>query len=63
MDKNLSNYFYETFNIIQIEVRSTLQKIFGSEGSLSYKMKEKAMVDPKGVKMHLPVFVRDYTDL
>ena len=56
------NKFAALGKTFRIEVRSTLQKIFGSEGSLSDEMKEKAMVDHKGVKMHLPVFVRDYTD-
>jgi fumarylacetoacetase len=43
-------------------LRQTLQRIFGETGSLSDDLKSRALFNAADVKMHLPVFIRDYTD-
>lgn len=45
-----------------MEVRTTLQRIFGTEGTLTQELKEAALFDANKVQMRLPVFIRDYTD-
>ena len=46
----------------RLEIRASLQKIFGSENHLTTEIKEAAIFEAKGLKMHMPVFIRDYTD-
>jgi fumarylacetoacetase len=45
-----------------VEARTTLQRIFGTEGTLTQELKEAALFDANKVQMRLPVFIRDYTD-
>jgi len=44
------------------ELRSTLQRIFGEEGSLPEHLRESALFNAKDVEMRMPMFIRDYTD-
>jgi fumarylacetoacetase len=56
------NTFASKGKAYRIELRQTLQRIFGENGKLSEELKEKALFSAKDAKMHLPVFIRDYTD-
>jgi len=48
----------------RIEARESLQKLFaaGNEGLISAELKGQALFDAATVKMHMPMFIRDYTD-
>ena len=56
------NNFAKAGKPYRVELRATLQKIFGEGGSLSDALKESALHPAKDAKMCMPMFIRDYTD-
>ncbi len=56
------NAFAKAGKAYRVELRQTLQRIFGENGSLADPIKEVALFPAKDAKMRLPMFIRDYTD-
>lgn len=44
------------------EARVTIQTLFDKDSTLNEDVKKRALHSPSKVKMHLPIFIRDYTD-
>lgn len=60
--ENTLNAFAATGKAYRVELRATLQKIFGAEGKLDDGIKKRAIFAAADCQMHMPMFIRDYTD-
>jgi len=56
------NDFAAAGKAYRVELRETLQRIFGEKGSLPDALKADALFPAKDVQMQMPMFIRDYTD-